>query len=233
MADIIDYEIHGDDMQVVEITLDPGERVNSEAGAMLSMDMDIVMESEMKGGLMGGLKRMVSGESLFKSTYENKGSKQQKVTFASPYPGSIIPIDLKEIGGTFICQRDAYLCSADGVDISIELTKKMRAGFFGGEGFILQRLSAPNGMVFVHAGGHVMKRTLAAGEQIKVDTGCLVGFEKSVDYSIEYVGSIKKAFFSGEGVFLTTLTGPGRVYLQSLPVSDLVSTIYSRMPKSN
>ncbi|MGM0379049.1 MAG: TIGR00266 family protein [Bacillota bacterium] len=233
MADVIEYNILGDDLQAVEIILDPREKVNSEAGAMIAMDEGIRMESEMQGGIMGGLKRMVSGESFFKSTYVNESNKRQKVTFASPYPGKIVPIELSDIGGTFICQRDAYLCSADGIDISIELTKKMRSGFFGGEGFILQKLSAPNGLIFVHAGGHVMKKELAHGEKLRVDTGCLVGFEKTVDYSIEYVGSIKKAFFSGEGLFLTTLTGPGTVYIQTLPVNDLVSTIYSRMPKSN
>lgn len=226
MSDVIEYEIHGKDMQLVEIELDPGEGVRAEAGAMTFMEEGIEMQTSASGGLFGGFKRMVSGESFFITTFLNRGNKISHIGFAAPYPGGIIPLQLEEHRGRFICQRDAYLCSANGIDVEVEFTKKLGAGFFGGEGFVLQKLQG-TGKAFIHAGGAIIKKELVSGEKIKVDTGCIVGFEDTVQYNIEFVGGFKNALFGKEGLFLATLTGPGIVYMQSLPISKLSERILS------
>ncbi|RMF59565.1 MAG: TIGR00266 family protein [Calditrichaeota bacterium] len=223
MAHQIDYELIGDDMQAVIIALDPGEMVQAEAGAMMYMTDGVQMNTGTGGGLLKGVKRILTGESFFITTFQYNGSGQGKVAFAAPYPGKIIPIDLGQMG-TMYCQRDAYLCSAYGIDISVAFTKRLGAGFFGGEGFILQKL-AGDGLAFVHAGGTIMERDLAAGETLKADTGCLVAFQESVGYDIQFVGGIKTAFFGGEGLFFATLHGPGKVYLQTLPFSRLADRV--------
>lgn len=225
MAHEIDYELVGDDMQAVIITLDKDEMVQAEAGAMMYMTDDVQMNTGTGGGLLKGVKRILSGESFFITTFQHAGSQQGHVAFAAPYPGKIIPLDLAKMG-TMLCQRDAYLCSAYGIDISVAFTKRLGAGFFGGEGFILQRLQG-DGLAFVHAGGTIMERNLGDGETLKVDTGCLVAFQESVDYDIQFVGGIKTAFFGGEGLFFTKLSGPGTVYLQTLPFSRLADRVAS------
>lgn len=224
MSDIIDYKIFGDDMQVVEIELDPGEGVRAEVGAMLYMESGIEMQTTTGGGMFAGFKRMLTGDSFFISTFLHNGTGKGHVAFGAPYPGKIIPLDLAQLGGTFICQKDGFLCAARGVEINIEFTKRLGAGIFGGEGFILQRLEG-RGMCFVHAGGTILKRTLRAGETLRVDTGCLVAFAPSVSYDIQFIGGFKNALFGGEGLFLATLTGPGDVYLQSLPFARLADRI--------
>jgi uncharacterized protein (TIGR00266 family) len=223
-AHVIDYKIHGDDMQLVEVELDPGEGVRAEAGAMTFMEPGIQMETSTGGGLMKGLKRMVTGESFFITTFTNTGSGKQHVGFAAPYPGKIIPIDLSKVGNSFLCQKDSFLCAAQGVDINVAFTKKIGAGLFGGEGFILQRLDG-DGLAFVHAGGTVIKKDLRAGETLRVDTGCLVAFHPTMKYDIQMVGGFKNMLFGGEGLFLATITGPGPVLLQSLPFSRLADRI--------
>ncbi|MFC1537882.1 TIGR00266 family protein [Candidatus Latescibacterota bacterium] len=225
MAHQIDYKLVGDDMQAVVITLDPGEIVQAEAGSMMFMESDIEMNTEMQGGLLGGIKRKLGGESLFITTFKNTGSKKKHVSFAAPYPGKIVSFDLAETG-TMLCQRDAYLCSAFGIDISVAFTKRLGAGFFGGEGFILQKLSG-DGYTFVHAGGTVIKHELGTGEFLKVDTGCLVAFEESVSYDIEMTKGIKTALFGGEGLFLAKLSGPGIIYLQTLPFARMANRVIS------
>lgn len=224
MADVVDYKIHGNDMQLVEIELDPGEGVRAEAGTMTFMEDGIDMQTSASGGLFGGFKRMVTGESFFITTFLNTGNKISHVGFAAPYPGAIIPIELRNYGNRFICQKDAYLCSANGIEVGVEFTKKLGAGFFGGEGFILQKLEG-DGRAFIHAGGAVIKKQLGPNDRIKVDTGCIVGFESSVDYDIQFIGGFKNALFGKEGLFLATLKGPGVVYLQSLPISKLSERI--------
>jgi uncharacterized protein (TIGR00266 family) len=224
MADIIDYNIFGDDLQLVEIELDPGEGVRAEVGTMTYMQDGIEMQTSTGGGLLQGLKRAVTGESFFITTFLNKGRSRSRVAFAAPYPGKIIPLDLTTLGGTFICQKDSFLCAAQGVNIEVAFTKKLGAGLFGGEGFILQRLSG-DGMVFVHAGGTIVEKELASGETLRVDTGCLVAFAPTVQYDIQFVGGFKNALFGGEGLFLAKMTGPGKVYLQSLPFSRLADRI--------
>lgn len=231
MSDIIDYKVHGKDMQLVEIELDPGEGVRAEAGAMTFMESGIEMQTSASGGIFGGFKRIVTGESFFITTFLNTGNKISHVGFAAPYPGGIIPIDLKQHRGKFICQRDAYLCSANGIEIGIEFTKKLGTGFFGGEGFILQKLEG-NGLAFIHAGGAIIKKELTHGEKLRVDTGCIVGFEDTVNYEIEFIGGFKNALFGKEGLFLATLNGPGIVYMQSLPISKLSERILSSMGTS-
>jgi len=223
MADVIDYKVYGDDMQMVEIELDPQEGVRAEAGMMMYMEDGIAMQTGTGGGLFSGFKRMVTGESFFITTFMNSGSKKANVGFAAPYPGKIIPLDLDKLGGTFLCQKDSFLCAANGIDIEVAFTKKLGAGLFGGEGFILQKLTG-NGMAFIHSGGTIVERNLAAGESLRVDTGCLVGFSPSVDYDIQFVGGFKNALF-GEGVFLARVTGPGLVYLQTLPFSRMADRI--------
>ncbi len=224
MAHDIDYEILGDDMQAVVVELDPGEAVQAEVGAMLYMEEGITMDTGTGGGVFAGLKRAVSGESFFITNFAFNGSGKGRVAFSAPYPGKIIPMDLSELGGTMMCQKDAFLCAAKGTDISVAFTKKLGAGLFGGEGFILQKLQG-DGLVFAHAGGTVVARDLVAGEKIRVDTGCLVAFQDSVDYDIQFVGGFKNALFGGEGLFLATVSGPGRVYLQTLPFSRLADRL--------
>ncbi|MEW5803640.1 MAG: TIGR00266 family protein [bacterium] len=226
MSDLIDYTIYGDDMQIVEIELDPAEGVRAEAGAMMYMDEGIEMQTSTGGGVFKGLKRMITGESFFITTFLNSGRGKAHVAFGAPYPGKIIPLELDKLGGTFMCQKDAFLCSAQGIEIEVALTKKIGAGLFGGEGFILQRLEG-DGMAFAHAGGTIIKRVLQDGEVLRVDTGCLVAFSPSVDYDIQFVGGFKNALFGGEGIFLARMTGPGLVYLQSLPFSRLADRIYA------
>ena len=224
MADVIDYKILGDDFQAVEIELDQGEGVRAEVGAMLFMEEGIKMDTTTGGGMFSGFKRLVSGENFFITTFMNQSNYKRKVLFSAPYPGRIMPIDLTKFGGEFFCQKDAYLCSANGIDITVAFTKKFGAGLFGGEGFILQKLVG-DGLAFIHAGGTIIKRELGPMERLRVDTGCLVGFEKGVNYDIQFIGGVKNALFGGEGLFLTTLTGPGTVYLQSLPFSRIADRI--------
>jgi len=224
MSDIIDYTIHGDDMQLVEIELDPMEGVRAEAGAMLFMEDGIEMQTGTDGGLFKGFKRMITGESFFITTFLYNGLGKGHVAFAAPYPGKIIALDLGQLGGSFLCQKDGFLCAARGVEIEIAFTKRMGAGLFGGEGFILQRLEG-QGMAFVHAGGTIIKKELKAGETLRVDTGCLVAFSPTVDYDIQFIGGFKNALFGGEGLFMAHLSGPGTVYLQSLPFSRLADRL--------
>lgn len=242
-ADVIDYEIFGEEMQFVEITLDPGEATVAEAGAFMYMDPAIQMQtifgdgsnqqqqSGFFGKLMSAGKRVLTGESLFMTMFGNAGTARQKVAFASPYPGRIIPLDLLDHNGTILCQKDAFLCAAKGVSVGIAFQKRLGAGLFGGEGFILQKLEG-DGLAFVHAGGHVVHRDLKAGDSMRLDTGCLVAFEQQVSYDIQFVGGVKTALFGGEGLFFATLTGPGRVWIQSLPFSRLASRIFAAAPQT-
>ncbi len=239
--DVVDYEIKGAEMQFVEVELDPGEAAIGEAGSMMFMDAGIGMDtifgdgSAGQGGFLGKLlgagKRLVTGESLFTTVYTNNGSGKLRVAFAAPYPGKILPMDLRQLGGTLICQKDAFLCAARGVSLGIALQKKLSTGFFGGEGFIMQKLDG-DGLAFVHAGGTVVRRTLQAGQTLLVDTGCVVAYTPSVSFEIQYVGKIKTALFGGEGLFLAKLTGPGEVWLQSLPFSRLASRIFAAAPQN-
>ncbi|MGJ9459532.1 TIGR00266 family protein [Oceanobacillus sp. CF4.6] len=236
----IDYKLHGDDMQFVEVELDPNETVIAEAGSLMMMDDQIQMEtifgdgtqnqSGIMGKLLGAGKRVITGESLFMTTFTNEGVGKKHVSFASPYPGKIIPMDLSEIDGKLICQKDAFLAAAKGVAVGVEFQRKVGAGFFGGEGFIMQKLEG-DGMAFVHAGGTIHKKVLGPGETLKVDTGCLVAMTGTVDYNIEYIGGIKTALFGGEGLFFATLRGPGTVWIQSLPFSRLASRIFAAAPE--
>ncbi|WP_297334607.1 TIGR00266 family protein [Flavobacterium sp.] len=236
----IDYEIFGEEMQYVEIELDPQEAVVAEAGSFMMMDNGISMQtifgdgSNQNQGVMGKLfsagKRLLTGESLFMTVFLNEYQGKRKVSFASPYPGKIIPIDLSQFGGRFICQKDAFLCAAKGVTVGIEFSRKLGRGFFGGEGFIMQKLEG-DGMAFVHAGGTLARKELAAGEVLKVDTGCIVGFTPTVDYDIQFVGGIRNTLFGGEGLFYATLRGPGIVYIQSLPFSRLASRVFAAAPQ--
>ncbi len=224
MADQIDYELVGEDLQAVKITLDPGESVRAEIGAMLYMEDDIVMQTNVDGGLVKGLKRMFMGESFFISNYSNPGKQRRTVSFAAPYPGKLMPIDLASVGGQLICQKDSFLCAAGGVDVDIAFTKKLGAGLFGGEGFILQKLSG-NGLAIIHIGGTLIQTTLAAGETLRVDTGCLAAFTSDVSYDIQFIGGFKNVLFGGEGLFYANLKGPGTVYLQSLPFARIADRI--------
>lgn len=236
----VEYKIMGDDMQIVEIELDPGETVVAEAGAMNYMDDGITFEAKMGDGseagdgilgkLMGAGKRMITGESVFMTHFTNTGSGKKSAAFAAPYPGKIIPIDMAKINGELLCQKDAFLCAAHGTEIGIAFTKRFGTGFFGGEGFILQRLRG-DGMAFIHAGGTVVKKTLN-NDTIRVDTGCLVAFNTGIDYSIESAGNLKSMFFGGEGFFLATLHGTGVVLLQSLPFSRMADRILQHAPKA-
>jgi uncharacterized protein (TIGR00266 family) len=232
----IDYKIHGDDMQVVEIELDPQESVVAEAGAMAMMSNSIAMttifgdgsgqEQDIVGKILGAGKRLLTRESLFMTMFTNEGKDKQQVFFSAPYVGKIIPMDLRTLGGKIICQKDSFLCAAKGVSVSMAFTKRIGAGFFGGEGFILQKLEG-DGLAFVHAGGTIIERELQAGEVLKVDTGCLVAMTKDIDYDIKMVKGIKTMIFGGEGLFLAQLTGPGKVWIQSLPLSRLANRIYT------
>ncbi|WP_439100174.1 TIGR00266 family protein [Danxiaibacter flavus] len=231
----IDYRIFGEEMQYVEVELDPGETAVAEPGAFMMMDDGIQMQTifgdgsqQQSGGLLGKLfsagKRLLVGENLFMTAFTNIGQGKRHVSFASPYPGKIIPLDLLRLGGRIICQKDAFLCAAKGVSIGIEFQRKLGTGLFGGEGFIMERLDG-DGMAFMHAGGHVVEKELMPGELIKIDTGCIVAFTANVEYDIQFVGGIKNTLFGGEGVFFATLRGPGKVWIQSLPISRLAGRI--------
>ncbi|MBP6225498.1 MAG: TIGR00266 family protein [Rhizobacter sp.] len=238
--DVVDYEIKGAEMQFVEVELDPGEAAVGEAGSMMFMDAGISMDtvfgdgSASTGGLFGKLlgagKRLVTGESLFTTVYTNQGHSKLRIAFAAPYPGKILPMDLRKLGGMLICQKDAFLCAAKGVSLGIYLQQKMSVGFFGGEGFIMQKLEG-DGLAFVHAGGTVLKRELHPGQTLLIDTGCVVAFTPEINFEIQYVGKIKTALFGGEGLFFAKVTGPGTVWLQSLPFSRLASRVFAAAPQ--
>jgi len=239
MADEIDYKLVGDDMQMVVITLDPGEGVIAEAGAMTFMTDGIEMNTSLSvgkndglfGKLLGAGKRLLTGESFFITIFACRGPGRHKVGFAAPFPGKIIPVDLEEHDGQLLCQKDAFLCAAKGVNIDIAFQKKLGTGFFGGEGFILQKLTG-EGLAFIHAGGTVAPFHLEAGQTLRVDTGCLVAFESTIDYDIEFVGGIKTALFGGEGLFFARLAGPGTAWLQTLPFSRLADRVISAAPRA-
>ena len=239
--DVVDYEINGAEMQFVEVELDPGEAAIGEAGSMMFMDAGIEMDTvfgdasgQGGGGLFGKLlgagKRLVTGESLFTTVYTNRGSGKRRVAFAAPYPGKILAMDLRQLGGTLVCQKDAFLCAARGVSLGIWFQQRLSVGFFGGEGFIMQRLDG-DGLAFVHAGGTIVRRELAAGQTLFIDTGCIVALTPSVSFEVQYVGKIKTALFGGEGLFFAKVTGPGTVWLQSLPFSRLASRIFAAAPQ--
>jgi uncharacterized protein (TIGR00266 family) len=236
----IEYRVFGDDMQYVEIELDPGEAVVAEAGGMMFMEDGVEMEtifgdgsSQQKSGFLGAVmgagKRLLTGESLFMTVFLNRGSGKRKVAFGAPYPGKIVPVHLAELGGELIAQKDSFLVAAKGVSLGIAFQRKLGVGLFGGEGFIMQRLQG-DGWAFVHAGGTLMERTLAPGELLRIDTGCIVALQPSVNYEIEYVGKVKSAFFGGEGLFFATLRGPGKIWLQSLPLSRMANRIVAAVP---
>ncbi|MBX3605054.1 MAG: TIGR00266 family protein [Piscinibacter sp.] len=239
--DVVDFEVKGSEMQFVEVELDPGEAAVGEAGSLMFMDAGIQMDTvfgdgsqNQSGGFFGKLlgagKRLVTGESLFTTVYTNQGNSKLRVAFAAPYPGKILPMDLAKLGGTLICQKDAFLCAARGVSLGIYFQQKLSVGFFGGEGFIMQKLEG-NGLAFVHAGGTVVRRDLQAGQTLMIDTGCVVAFTPNVNFEIQYVGKIKTALFGGEGLFFAKITGPGTVWLQSLPFSRLASRVFAAAPQ--
>jgi uncharacterized protein (TIGR00266 family) len=230
----IDYRVVGEEMQYVEIELDPQETAVAESGAFMMMDDGIQMEtifgdgSKQQQGFFGKLmsagKRILTGESLFMTAFTNMGQGKKRVSFASPYPGKIIPMDLSLMGGKMVCQKDSFLAAAKGVSVGIEFQRRLGTGLFGGEGFIMQKLEG-DGMAFVHAGGHVFERTLEPGELLRVDTGCIVAYTQTIDYDIQFVGGIKNTLFGGEGLFFATLRGPGKVWIQTLPISRLAGRI--------
>tara|TARA_R110001592_G_scaffold363221_3_gene681695 strand:+ start:85198 stop:86004 length:807 start_codon:yes stop_codon:yes gene_type:complete len=236
----IDFEILGEELQSIEIELDPQETVIAEAGAFMYMEEGIKMDtifgdgSQKDTGFMGKLfsagKRLLTGESLFMTAFTHLGQGKRKVAFASPYPGKIVPLNLSELNGKIVCQKDAFLCAAKGVSIGIEFQKKLGVGLFGGEGFIMQKLEG-DGMAFLHAGGNIVEKILLPGDMLKIDTGCIVGFTQGVKYDIEFVGGIKNTFFGGEGVFFASLRGPGKVWIQSMPFSRLADRVISSAPK--
>ena len=238
--DVVDFEIKGSEMQFVEVELDPGEAAIGEAGSMMFMDAGIGMDSvfgdgsAQQGGFFGKLlgagKRLVTGESLFTTIYTNQSTSKLRVGFAAPYPGKILPMNLKQLGGMLICQKDAFLCAARGVSLGIYFQQKLSVGFFGGEGFIMQKLEG-DGLAFVHAGGTVLRRDLQPGQTLLVDTGCLVAMTPNVNFEVQYVGKIKTALFGGEGLFFAKVTGPGTVWLQSLPFSRLASRVFAAAPQ--
>mgnify|MGYP001485653399 CR=1 FL=1 len=236
----IDYRILGEEMQCVEIELDPQETAIAESGSFMMMDQDVRMdtlfgdgskksETGFLGKLMSAGKRLITGESLFMTAYTNVGNEKKRVTFASPYPGKIIALDLYRLNGKVICQKDAFLCAAKGVSVGIEFQRKLGTGLFGGEGFIMQKLEG-DGLAFVHAGGHIIEKELKHGEVLRIDTGCIVAFTQDVDYDIEFIGGIKNTIFGGEGFFFAKLQGPGKVWIQSLPISRLASRIMAYGP---
>ena len=237
----IDYKIHGDDMQFVEIELDPAEAVVAESGAMMFMDEGVGMEtifgdgSQQTQGVMGALlgagRRLLTGESLFMTVFQNQTANKRRVAFGAPYPGKIIPIFLPDLGGELIAQKDSFLCAAKGVSVGIAFQKRIGVGLFGGEGFILERLTG-DGLAFIHAGGALYERTLGPGEVLKIDTGCIVGFQPTVDYDIQFVGGIRNTLFGGEGLFFATLRGPGKIWLQSLPFTRLAGRIVAAAPQT-
>lgn len=236
----IDYKIYGEEMQCVEIELDPHETVLAEAGSMMYMSNEIQMETifgdgsnpnqSFMGKMFAAGKRVLTGESLFMTAYTNMGHGKKHATFAAPYPGKVIPMDLSTLGGKVICQKDAFLCAAKGTTVGIEFQKRIGVGLFGGEGFIMQKLEG-DGMAFVHAGGTILERVLQPGEVLKVDTGCIVAFTSEIDYDIQFIGGIKNTLFGGEGLFFASLRGPGKVWIQSLPFSRLADRIISSAPK--
>lgn len=235
----IDYQIIGSDLQMVEVELDPGETVIAEAGAMCYMENGIEFEAKMGDGsdanagffgkVLSAGKRMLAGESLFMTHFTNRGNGKRRISFAASYPGKIIPVDLQEMGGSILCQSDAFLCAAMGTKVSIAFTKRLGAGFFGGDGFILQKLQG-DGKAFIHSGGTIIKKELV-NDVVRIDTGCLVAFTEGLDYDIEKAGNLKTMFFGGEGIFLATIRGTGTVYIQSLPFSRLADKIIARVPK--
>lgn len=237
----IDYKIFGEELQCIEIELDPKETVIAEAGSLMFMEQDIEMQtlfgdgSKQHEGFLGKLmsagKRLLTGESLFMTAYTNVGNVIKRVTFAAPYPGAIIPMDLSKLNGKLICQKDAFLCAAKGVSVGIEFQKRFSVGLFGGEGFIMEKLEG-DGMAFVHSGGAILEKDLKSNETLRIDTGCLVAFTHNITYDVQFVGGIKNTLFGGEGLFLTTITGPGKVWLQSLPISRLANRIISYAPKT-
>ena len=239
--DVVDYEIKGSEMQFVEVELDPGEAAVGEAGSLMFMDAGIQMDtvfgdgSSQQGGFFGKLigagKRLVTGESLFTTVYTNQDRAKRRVAFAAPYPGKILPMDLRQMGGMLICQKDSFLCAARGVSLGIYFQQKLSVGFFGGEGFIMQKLEG-DGLAFVHAGGTVVRRELQAGQTLLIDTGCVVAMTPDVNFEIQYVGKIKTALFGGEGLFFAKVTGPGTVWLQSLPFSRLASRVFAAAPQT-
>lgn len=242
-SDVIDYRIVGDDLQAVIVTLDPGEAVVGEAGAMMFMEDGVEMGTQLSmkredSGVFGKLfeagKRVLTGDSFFVTFFANQSAQRREVGFAAPYPGHVVPMELGEFGGELLCQKDSFLCAARGVEVDIAFTKRLGAGLFGGEGFILQRLRAPagHGLAICHAGGSIIQRELKPGERLRVDTGCLVAFEKTVEYDIQFVGGIKNALFGGEGLFFARMTGPGKVWLQTLPFSRLADRIIASAPRS-
>jgi uncharacterized protein (TIGR00266 family) len=237
----VDYQIHGDDMQFVEIELDPREAIVAEAGAMMFMEDGIQMEAifgdgsaqtdGFVGALLGAGRRLLTGNSLFMTLYQNMSATKRRVAFGAPIPGKIIPVRLADVGGELIAQKESFLCAAKGVSIGIAFQKRLGVGLFGGEGFILERLTG-DGLTFIYAGGALYERTLAPGEVLKIDTGCIVGFQPSVDYDIQYVGGIKTALFGGEGLFFATLRGPGKIWLQSLPFSRFAMRVVAAAPQT-
>ncbi len=237
----VDYQIFGDDLQYIEVELDPQEAAVAEAGAMMYMEDGIEMEtifgdgSGQQGGFFGALvgagKRLLMGESLFMTVFQNRGMGKKHVAFGAPYPGKVIPVRLSEVGGELIAQKDSFLCAAKGVSVGIALQKRLGVGLFGGEGFIMERLQG-DGWAFLHAGGAICQRDLAPGEVLRVDTGCVVAYQPGVDFDIEYVGKVKTMLFGGEGVFFARLTGPGKIWLQSLPFSRMADRILSASAKS-
>jgi len=238
--DVVDFEIKGAEMQFVEVELDPGEAAVGEAGSMMFMDAGISMDtvfgdgsqnqSGLFGKLLGAGKRLITGESLFTTVYTNQGTAKLRVAFAAPYPGKILPMDLRQLGGMLICQKDAFLCAAKGVSLGIHFQQKMSTGFFGGEGFVMQKLEG-DGLAFVHAGGTVVRRELKPGQVLFIDTGCIVAYTPNVNFEVQYVGKIKTALFGGEGLFFAKVTGPGTVWLQSLPFSRLASRVFAAAPQ--
>jgi uncharacterized protein (TIGR00266 family) len=232
----IDYKIYGEELQFVEIELDPNETAIAESGAMMMMEDGIQMQTifgdgsaqQQSSGLLGKLmsagKRILTGESLFMTAFTNAGQGKKKVSFAAPYTGKIIPMDLQQLGGTIIAQKDAFLCAAKGVSVGIHFQRKLGTGIFGGEGFIMEKIEG-DGMAFMHAGGYIVEKVLIPGEVLKVDTGCLVAYTPTVDFDIEFVRGIRNFMFGGEGLFFAKLRGPGRVWIQSLPISRLAGRL--------
>jgi uncharacterized protein (TIGR00266 family) len=231
----IDYKIFGEELQYVEVELDPGETAVAEPGAFMMMDDSITMQTifgdgsqQQDNSIMGKLfsagKRLLVGENLFMTAFTNTGSGKKRISFAAPYTGKVVALNLLELGGKIIAQKDAFLCAAKGVSIGIEFQRKLGTGLFGGEGFIMEKIEG-DGMAFLHAGGYVQERDLQSGELLKIDTGCIVGFTRNVDYDIQFIGGIKNSIFGGEGLFFATLRGPGKVWIQSLPISRLASRI--------
>lgn len=220
----LEYKIIGDDIQAVDINLNPGDVIRAEAGSFMYMEDGVEMQTKAEGGIFSGFKRMLTGESFFITNFLNNSSQKRNVSFSAPYPGHIMPVNLDDFGGVFYCQKDSFLCAEGTVDIDIAFTKKIGAGLFGGEGFILQKLTG-SGIAFVHIGGTLVERELQSGEHLKVDTGCLAGFSEGVDYDIKFIGGISNSLFGGEGLFFVTLTGPGKVYMQTLPFSRIADRI--------